>query len=115
VLGRWKITAMYGLWQFGQRERAGTASSPNRELPVGGAAVIQLGPDEFLLAGSDLRLGFSLDRPTAGESSQFLDVEEGTFDNGRWQMKRRWNGDQVDYGLNLTTPTLLKVRLGAYR
>ncbi len=115
LLGRWKITAMYGLWQFGQRERAGTAISPNRELPVGGAAVIQLGPDEFLVAGSDLRLAFSIDKPAAGESSQFLDVEEGTFDNGRWLMKRRWNGDQVDYGLNSTTPTLLKVRLGTYR
>jgi len=30
-------------------------------------------------------------------------------------MKRRWNGDQTDYGLNLTTPTLLKVRMGTYR
>lgn len=115
VLGRWKISAMYGLWQFGQRERSGTASSPNRERPVGGAAVIQLGPDEFLVAGSDLRLAFSLDKPAAGESSQFIDVEEGTFENGLWVMKRRWNGDQVDYGLNFTTPSLLKVRLGTYR
>jgi hypothetical protein len=30
-------------------------------------------------------------------------------------MARRWNGDQVDYGLNLAAPTLLKVRLGTYR
>lgn len=115
VLGRWKITAMYGLWQFGQRERAGTASSPNMDLPVGGAALIQLGTDEFLVAGSDLRLAFSLNQPRAGENSQFLDVEEGTFVDGKWAMMRRWNGDQVDYGLNLTSPTLLKVRLGTYR
>ena len=115
VLGRWKITAMYGLWQFGQRERSGSASSPNKERPVGGAAIIQLGPDEFLVAGSDLRLAFSLDDRRAGESSQFLDVEEGTFQDGRWVMSRRWNGDQVDYGLNLASPTLLKVRLGTYR
>ena len=27
-------------------------------------------------------------------------------------MKRRWNGDQVQDGLNLTKPTLLKVRFG---
>jgi len=62
-----------------------------------------------------IRLRFSLDKPSAGENSQFLDVEEGTFVDGRWQMARRWNGDQVDYGLNLTSPTLLKVRLGTYR
>jgi beta-galactosidase GanA len=113
VLGRWKITAMYGLWQFGMRERA--ANSPNKDLPVGGAALIQLGPDELLVAGSDLRLAFSLDKPAANEKSQFLDVEEGTFEDGRWVMTRRWNGDQVDYGINLTTPTLLRVRLGTYR
>jgi beta-galactosidase GanA len=115
VLGRWKLTAMYGLWQFGQRDRSATPTSPNRDLPVGGAAVIQLGADEFLLAGSDLRLAFSLDHASPGENSQFLDVEEGTFVNGRWVMQRRWNGDQVDYGINLAAPTLLKVRLGTYR
>ena len=75
----------------------------------------QLALDEFLVAGSDLRLAFSLDRPRAGQSSQFLDVEENAFEKGRWVMARRSNGDQVDYGLNLTDPTLLKVRLGTYR
>ena len=115
VLGRWKISASYGLWQFGQPNRPGVSPSPNRDRPVGGAAVIQLGVDEFLVAGSDLRLGFSLKSPAKGESSQFLDVEEGTFENGRWVMKRRWNGDQVDYGLNLAEPTLIRVRLGTYR
>jgi hypothetical protein len=114
VLGRWKVTAMYGLWQFGQRDRAGTLASPNKELPVGGAAIIQLAEDEFLVAGSDLRLAFSLDKPE-GANSQYLSVEEGTFASGRWIMSRRWNGDQVDYGLNLARPTLLKVRLGTYR
>lgn len=115
VLGRWKISAKYGLWQFGGEDRPGTATAPDKELPVGGGALIQLAPDEFLVAGSDLRLRFSLDRPQPGENSQILDVEEGSFVNGTWLMKRRWNGDQVDYGLNLTTPTLLKVRLGTYR
>ena len=115
VLGRWKITARYGLWQFGQPEWGNPPPSPNKERPVGGAAVIQLGPDEFLLAGSDLRLVFSLDHPQSGENSQILDVEEGTFQNGKWVMERRWNGDQVDYDLNLASPTLLKVRLGTYR
>ena len=50
--------------------------------------------------------------PPPGDNVQFLDVEEGTFDNGRWVMQRRWNGDQTDYGLNLTSPVLLKVAHG---
>jgi beta-galactosidase GanA len=115
VLGRWKITAKYGFWQFGGEDRPETPPAPGKEDPIGGAALIQLAPNEFLVAGSDLRLRFSLDTPQPGENSQFLDVEEGTFVNGAWVMKRRWNGDQVDYGLNLREPVLLKVRLGTFR
>ena len=117
LLGRWRITTQYGRWQFGEDNWTWikTDPNPNKDRPVGGAAVIQLGPDEFLIAGSDVRVRFSLDKPAAAENSQFLDVEEGTFRDGKWQMQRRWNGDQVDYGLNLTKPVLLKVRMGTYR
>jgi beta-galactosidase GanA len=117
TLGRWKITAQYGLWAFGDPTWTFMKFPPNpkKDQPIGGAALIQLGPDEFLLAGSDLRINFALAAPAPGESSQFLDVEEGTFENGKWVMARRWNGDQTDYGLNLDSPTLLKIRLGVNR
>lgn len=113
-LGRWKVTAMYGLWEFGERDWTwiDMPPHPNKDRAVGGAAIIQLGPDEFLVAGSDIRLRFGLAAP--GANVQFLSVEEGSFENGRWVMQRRWNGDQTDYGLNLTEPTLLKVRMGTY-
>lgn len=116
-MGRWRIKAQYGLWQFGEPEWTwlDQPPHPNKDRPVGGAAIIQLGADEFLLAGDDVRVRFELAEPASGEQSQFLSVEEGTFENGRWIMRRRWNGDQIDYGLNLTVPTLLKVRLGTYR
>lgn len=116
-MGRWKVTAMYGMWEFGERDWTwiDMPPNPNKDLPVGGVAVIQLGPDEFLLAGSDVRIRFALEKPAAGENVQFLDVEQGNFENGRWVMKRRWNGDQTDYGINLTKPVLLKVRMGTYR
>jgi beta-galactosidase GanA len=117
VLGRWKITAQYGLWAFGDPAWTWMKFPPNpdKERPVGGAALIRLGPDEFLLAGSDVRLGFALAAPGPGDNIQYLSVEEGTFANGRWVTTRRWNGDQTDYGLNLDHPVLLKVRLGTYR
>lgn len=115
VLGRWKITAQYGLWSFGDPASMKIPPHPNKDRPVGGAALVQLGTDEFLLAGSDVRIGFGFAEPRSGDNVHYLSVEEGTFQNGRWVMKRRWNGDQTDYGLNLTKPTLLKVRLGAYR
>jgi beta-galactosidase GanA len=117
VMGRWRIKTQYGLWQFGEPEWTWLEQPPhpNKERPVGGAAVIQLGPDEFLLAGDDIRVRFELAERASGEHSQLLSVEEGTFENASWVMRRRWNGDQTDYGLNLTVPTLLKVRLGTYR
>jgi beta-galactosidase GanA len=117
TMGRWKMTAQYALWPFGEPEWTGLKMPPHpdKDRPVGGAALIQLGSDEFLLAGDHIRIRFGLDKPQPGESSQFLSVEEGTFENGRWIMTRRWNGDQIDYGLNLTRPVLLKVRMGTYR
>ena len=43
-------------------------------------------------------------------------VEEGRYDkSGKWIMERNWNGDQTDYGLNLTgNPLVLKVTVGTY-
>ena len=114
ILGRWKITTEYGLWEFGTSQMLAKdlPAPPWRDQPVGGAAVIQLAPNEFLLAGDRVRVRFDL--IDAGASGDVLSVEEGTFEDGRWVMKRRWNGDQTDYGLNLTNPTLLKVRLGIH-
>jgi beta-galactosidase GanA len=117
TLGRWKITTQYGRWEFGEPQWLPKDTPPPawKSQPVGGAAVIQLGPDEFLLAGDHVRIRFDLDKPSVNEKVQYLSVEEGTFENGRWVMSRRWNGDQIDYGLNLTAPILLKVRLGTYK
>jgi beta-galactosidase GanA len=117
TLGRWTVSARYGLWAFGDPSWTWMKVPPNpkKDLPIGGAALIQLGPDEFLLAGSDVRIGFGLAAPKPGDNVHYLSVEEGTYQDGRWVMKRRWNGDQTDYGLNLAGPTLLRVRLGTYR
>ncbi|WP_233503545.1 DUF5597 domain-containing protein [Sphingomonas psychrotolerans] len=43
-------------------------------------------------------------------------AEEGRFEGGKWIMTRRWNGDQIDYGLNFTSvPVLLRVTMGTFR
>lgn len=118
TLGRWKVTAQYGLWQFGEKDSPWLKADPHpsRDQPVGGAAVAQLGPDSFLVVGSDVRVRFDLAAPAKGEATQLLSVEEGGFDAaGAWATRRVWNGDQTDYGLNLTRPTLLRVTLGTYR
>jgi beta-galactosidase GanA len=119
VMGRWRVTAQFELWEFGERDWTWikTDPHPTKGQPVGGMVVAHLDRDEFLLAGSDVRVRFSLDRPANGEIGAMMRVEEGTFDkDGTWVMSRLWNGDQTDYGLNLTSqPRLLKVKMGTYR
>lgn len=118
VMGRWRVSALFGLPQFGEPEWDWLEWEPPAfaDQPVGGAVVAQLGPDEFLMAGDYVRLRFALADPAAGESSQILSAEEGTFVGGEWRMKRRWNGDQTDYGFNFTgEPLFLRVKLGSYR
>lgn len=117
VMGRWRVTAQYGLWQFGERDWTWikTDPAPGKDKPVGGMVVAQTGPDEFLLSGSDVRARFGLAAPRSGEGV-VMRVEEGRLDpQGRWVIERVWNGDQTDYGLNFTgRPVLLRVRLATY-
>jgi beta-galactosidase GanA len=119
VMGRWRVTAQFELWEFGERDWTWikTDPHPTKGQPFGGMVVAQTGPDEFLLAGSDVRVRFNLDKPGAGENGTMLRVEEGSFaEDGNWVMSRVWNGDQTDYGLNFTgQPVLLKVKMGSYR
>ncbi|MBO9623841.1 MAG: DUF5597 domain-containing protein [Sphingomonas sp.] len=118
VLGRWRVTAQFGHWQMGEPEWDGMKAHPNpiKDEPVGGGLVAQLGPDTFLITGSHVRMRVGLANPATGESAQIISAEEGSFVDGKWQMRRRWNGDQIDYGFNFTgEPVLLKVTMGSYR
>ncbi len=117
VLGRWRVTAMFEQWEFGERDWTWIQRDdhPTKGKPVGGVAVAQLGPDEFIVAGSHARIRFGL--VAGGEATEYLSVEEGAFDaGGKWVRRRVWNGDQTDYGLNFTAePVMLKVRLHGFK
>ena len=108
----WVAKLTYREWQFGETAWKMTDKFPaGTEQPGGGVAIAQIGDDEFLVIGQRTRVRLE---PLAGASGMLLRAEEGRFDNkGRWQMERVWNGDQVDYGLNLPAePVMLKVRMG---
>jgi beta-galactosidase GanA len=119
VMGHWRVTTQFDLWQFGERDSPWLKADPAPTVgkPVGGAVIAQLGPDEFLVAGNNVRVRIELEPSGVTESAMMLRVEEGRYDNrGKWIFKRVWNGDQTDYGLNFTdTPTLLRVTMGRYR
>ena len=69
-------------------------------------------PDEYLLIGQHVRVSFA---PAEGRKANgliYASVEEGSYADGKWSRTRIWNGDQTDYGLNLTDePRVLRVRL----
>lgn len=119
VMGRWKVTIGFELWQFGQRDWTWlkTDPHPTKGLPLGGGVVAQIGPDEFLISGAHVRFEFALAKAEKGEQSQMLRVEQGSFDaSGKWVMRNVWNGDQTDYGLNFTArPVMLRVKLGTWK
>ena len=116
-LGRWTATLSFNEWQFGMKEWFGDLKDKPEwsGFPSGGALLAQLGPDDFLLTGQHVRVSFA---PAEGNKSNgliFASVEEGTYRNGQWTRSRIWNGDQTDYGLNLTDePRVLRVRLATY-
>lgn len=112
TLGRWRVTVAYGRNNF-DIPFPGAKPPPWSTEPVGGGVVAQLGPDEFLVAGQYSR--FKFEPADESANGQILSVEEGTFVDGQWRAKRRWNGDQTHHGFNFNEePTLLRVRLSTY-
>jgi beta-galactosidase GanA len=116
-LGRWTATLSFNEWQFGMKEWFGDLKDKPEwsGSPSGGALLAQLGPDEFLLTGQHVRVSFAPAASLKANGLIFASVEEGTFIAGKWTRSRVWNGDQTDYGLNLTDePRVLRVRLATY-
>jgi beta-galactosidase GanA len=116
TMGDWTIDTSYGEWQFGQKDWTWIKSEPPvwAKEAVGGVAVAQLSPNEFLVVGDHVRLNFGTAKGGPKNGSVFR-VEEGRVVDGRWIMSRIWNGDQTDYGINLITPVILKVTMGSYK
>ena len=81
--------------------------------PVGRALVAQLKDNQFLVTGLFARVDFlSTD---AKKHRQFLRVEEGTYENGRFKFVHVLNGDQTDWGLNFSSePEVLRVTVATY-
>jgi hypothetical protein len=55
---------------------------------------IQTGPDDFVIIGNGVQLGFSVTAP--GPSTAAIGaLEEGVYVNGVWTPGRRLNGDDI--------------------
>jgi hypothetical protein len=66
-------------------------------VPSGRVLVGELGPDEFLILGFDSAVDF---QPVMGSdytAAQFLQVEQGVYENGVWKQTARGRTYQGSY------------------
>jgi len=105
VFGPWNATVQYGARRNNRAEGNGE--------PTGRALVAQLEDNQFLVTGFYSRVEFQ--PADADKHRQFLKVEEGTYQNDVFKMRRIWNGDETDWGLNFgADPVVLRVSLATY-
>lgn len=114
----WTATVSFRQWRFGEKHwNPEIKDEPaNTENPGGGVAIAQIAENEFIVIGQQARLRLAGASSNEGKPTMLARVEEGSFDaSGKWIMERNWNGDQVDYGINLPAkPIVLKIRIGTY-
>jgi len=97
------------------------AIGAHAEPPIPGAhggLILQLGPSDYLVAGTGMILTFSV--PGSSQQQAGIDsIREGKFVNGVWTPGRNLNGDDDNQGRWLTLPpgsfTIRLVKLYRYR
>jgi Domain of unknown function (DUF5597)/Glycosyl hydrolases family 35 len=77
--------------------------------PRAGGVIIELAPNDYIVAGSGFRIDFRSLRGPA-RSPEFLSIERGTFSGTEWKPEQRLNGDEQHVNL-LRKPGILRVRL----
>ena len=91
------------------------AQGPEQGIESRGGLIIQLGPDEYLVAGCGITVTFSTSGAIAGIES----IWEGNYVKGRWVRGRLLNGDESHQGRHLRIPEdefgIQRVRLYRYR
>ncbi len=85
-----------------------------QDLAAHGGLIIQLGADEYLVAGRGLTVTFAADEGIVGIES----IHEGRYDKGAWTPGRLLNGDESHQGRHLRLPPdefgVQRVRLYRY-
>ena len=97
------------------------AIGAHAEPPIHGAhggLIVQLGPNDFLVAGTGMILTFGVPASSTGQAG-IDSIWEGTFVKGVWTPGRNLNGDDDNQGRWLVLPpgefTMRRVKLYRYR
>lgn len=109
-------TLHLGAWDadlfFGSFARTRPTTRPQGADNAGRVLVAQLGDNQFLITGLYARIAFKPAGENANKPWQYLVVEEGKYEDGKFKPLRILNGDQTDWGLFFTSqPTVLRVSL----
>lgn len=104
TLGGYTFTATF--------RRGWPPAAPGHEQPpipgAHGAMILQLGPNDFLVAGTGMFLSFGVSGAgkTGGHAQAGIDsIWEGTYVNGVWTPGRNMNGDDDNQGRWLSLPS----------
>lgn len=81
----------------------------HNERRRGGGIIIELAPDDYVVAGYGFRLTFR-DLTGPERTPEILSLEEGTFHGSEWTAARRLNGDELHVNL-MAEPRILRIRL----
>ncbi len=107
--GAWQATVAFGFPQQDGRRAPGTKDHH------GTALVAQLGPDEFLVTGTDVSVTFHLAGKMAWMRSEIISAEEGSYEGDNWKGLRLWNGDETDRGLCFhAKPEYVRIKMGRF-
>lgn len=80
-----------------------------RMAPRAGGIIIELAPDDYIVAGSGFWVDFrNLTGPA--RSPEYLSIDRGTFNGNQWVERQRLNGDEQHVSL-FRFPGILRVRL----
>lgn len=110
ILGKYKLHISHE-YQLGWSPEA-----KNNLWPLSGGLVIAVGPGEFYVAGTGIVITFEpLEK---AKKAGFISVDEGRFENNKWQPGRRMNGDQDHQGRHVRIPVndygIQQVKLYSY-
>jgi hypothetical protein len=105
----WSATVSFGFPQADGRPAPGTPDAH------GAAMIAQIGPDQFLVTGTDASVVFHLPHQQPWMHSMITTAEQGVYAKGKWIPIRLWNGDETDRGLCFyQKPEVVQVRMARF-
>lgn len=90
-LGAWKAIVT-----FGGNGRGNAA--PVNIKPTGKIMIVQLEENKFVFIGTRCHITFQPLGKNEGKAWQYVKVEEGKYENGKFKLLRIQNGDETDWG-----------------